>query len=222
LEHRLSSDNGKSDDVPGGVSIPQHVTVAMDPDEEHPPGKVMELAASCVRFVVAKFKVEPDFTRDTMPMVDHYIDQARDDVKERPEAMAVIAHAAGAYIGEVARRTHACWWRIDHADPGAWRLEFRNVYLSFYPVQVAYAALTREEDSSSFAGFEMPDDDRDGLLARLAELPQVSEGEYFAPSTRLEVLDIAVDALLAKRANDPSFTRAYGPDDYAGDASAKG
>jgi len=236
----VSSDSGKSkgngagngadasneappkSDVPGGVSVPQNVTVVMDLDEVTPPGKVLELSAACVRFVMAKFKVEPDFTRDTMPVVDHYVEDARASVKDRPEAMAVIAHSVGAYIGEVARRSHACWWRIDHADPGAWRLEFRNVYLSFYPVQVVYTALTREDDASSFSGFEMPDADRDALLARLSELPPVSDTEYFAPSTRLEVLDIAVDALLAKRANDPSFTRPFGPDDYAGDASADG
>ena len=36
----------------------------MDPDEEHPPGAVMELAANCVRFVLQKTKVELDFTPD--------------------------------------------------------------------------------------------------------------------------------------------------------------
>ena len=51
-------------------------------------------------------------------------------------------------------------------------------------------------------------------LDRLAELPGVSEEAYFAPSTKLEVLDIAVDALLAKRAKNPDGARPYEPSDY--------
>jgi hypothetical protein len=196
------------------VTEPGGGTVVMDPDEQIAPGAVLELAAACVRFVTTRYKVAPDFTKETLPFVDHYVEEARAAVAERPETLALTAHAVGAYIGEVARRTHACWWRIDHADPGAWRLEFRNVYLSFYPVQVVYTALTRNDHEATFGGFELPDDDLESLLERLRYLPQVSESEYFAVSTKLEVLDICVDALLAKRAHEPSMVRPYGPDDY--------
>ena len=188
-------------------------TIVTDLDEP-PPGRVMELAANCVRFVLAKYKVEPDFEYDTLGLVDHYVVEAREEVKKRPEAMALAAHAIGAYLGEVVRRRHACWWRIDHADPGSWRLEMRNVYLAFYPVQVAYTALEGTEEAGTFSGFEMPAEDRDALLERLASLPGVSEEAYFAPSTRLEVLDIAVDALLAKRAKNPDSERPYAASDY--------
>jgi len=198
-------------------------TIVMDEDEDTPPGKVLELAAACVRFVMGKYEIEPDFTSETLALVDHYVAEARGDVKERPEALALTAHAVGAYLGEVVRRTHACWWRIDHADPGAWRLEFRNVYLSFYPVQVAYWALTQTEDGASFSGFELPTDDMDALVSRLEQLPPVGEDEYWAPSTKLEVLDIAVDALLAKRARDPTSRGTLGPKDYtAGDPDERG
>jgi hypothetical protein len=186
----------------------------MDPDEEHPPGAVMELAANCVRFVLAKTKIELDFEPDTLSLLDHYVADAREEVKDRPELLALTAHAVGAYLGEVVRRSHACWWRIDHDDPGAWRLEFRTIYLAFYPVQVAYAALTMEEDEASFSGFELADDDRAALATRLADLPGVGEDEYFAPSTRVDILDIAVDALLAKRAQSREVVRPFGPDDY--------
>ena len=199
-----------------GVSPTRAGTVVMDPDEDTPPGAVLELAAACVRFVMTKYKVQLDFERDTMSFVDHYLDEGRAAVVDRPEALALTAHAVGAYLGEVVRKIHTCWWRIDHGDPGAWRLEFRDVYLCFYPVQVAYAALTRAEDEGSFSGFEMPDSDREALLERLDALPPISEDEYFAPSTRMEVLDIAVDALLARRAREPSATRPYEPSDYEG------
>jgi hypothetical protein len=147
-------------------------------------------------------------------MVDHYVDEARTSLSEHPETLPLTAHAIGAYLGEVVRRNHACWWRIDHDDPGAWRLEFREVLLTFYPVQVAYAALERA-DEELFSGFELPPEDRESLCERLAQLPAVSEQEYYAPSTHLDVLDIAVDALLARRAREPAMVRAYEPADYA-------
>jgi hypothetical protein len=197
-----------------GVSPARDGSVVMDLDELHPPGRVIELAANCVRFVLASLKVELDFTIDTLPLLDHYIAEARTAVKDRPETLALTAHAIGAYLGEVVRRRHTCWWRLDNRDAGAWRLEFRNVLLCFYPVQVAYTALTLDEESAGFSGFEMPAGDMNALIERLAELPPVSEDEFFAPSTRLEVLDIAVDAMLAKRANDPQAVRPYAPEDY--------
>jgi hypothetical protein len=228
----VTSDNGEADgngqvgeaargpadasDEDRGVSPIRLGTVVMDPDEDIPPGAVLEAAAACVRFVLTKYKIELAFERDTLSLVDHYVEEARASVAGRPEALALLARAVGAYLGEVVRRIHVCWWRIDHADAGAWRLEFRDVYLCFYPVQVAYAALTRAEDESSFAGFEMPEEDRAALLDRLDHLPPIRESEYFAPSTRVEVLDIAVDALLARRARDPIPTRPYVPSDYEG------
>lgn len=211
----MSDDKKKGNGKPRGVVPLGPGTIVMDPDEPHPPGAVMELAANCVRFVLAKLKIELDFERDTLSLLDHYVAEARVEVKERKEVLALTAHAVGAYLGEVIRRSHACWWRIDHGDPGAWRLEFRNVYLAVYPVQIAYAALTQEEDEASFSGFELPEDDRAALVTRLADLPDVGEDEYFAPSTRVEIVDIAVDALLAKRAQSPEVVMPYGPDDYS-------
>jgi hypothetical protein len=198
-----------------GISPAGQHTLVTDLDEP-PPGRVLELCAACVRFVLTKYKVELDFTADTLPMVDHYVEEAREAIAARPETMALTAHAVGAYLGEVVRRHHACWWRIDHDDPGAWRLEFRDVLLTFYPVQVAYTAITRDDEDAALSEFELPQADRDALFERLAQLPPVSEDEYFAPSTKVEVLDIAVDALLARRARDPDGTRSFGPDDYAG------
>src|SRR5262245_40636652 len=163
-----------------GISPAGAHTLVTDLDEP-PPGRVLELAAACVRFVLTKYKVELDFTPDTLPMVDHYVDEARAAVVDQPATLALTAHAVGAYLGEVVRRHHACWWRIDDDDPGAWRLEFRDVLLTFYPVEVAYTALTRDDGDAAFSGFELPQRDKEALIERLEQLPAVSEDEYFAP-----------------------------------------
>lgn len=212
---KLGSPNGGKRNPDRGITLAGMSTIAMDLDEAHPPGIVTEAAANAVRYILAATKVEPDFSFESLALVDHYIEQARVEVMERPEVLPLTAQTLGAYLGEIVRRRHACWWRIDRKDPGAWRLEFHQVYLAFYPVQVAYVCLTEEDDEAAFGGMEMPPLDMDHLAARLDAMPGVSEELFYVPTTRLEVLDIAVDALLAQRAMHPEAARPYSAADYS-------
>jgi hypothetical protein len=205
------------DDALDGITPAGPDAVVLRPEapaDGPPPPEVLELAAACVRFVTATVKVEPDFLAETLPLVDHYVEQARAAVRERRETLPLTARAVGAYLGEVVRRAHRSWWRIDEGDPGAWRLEFEDVLLAFYPVQVAFSALTLDEGARSFGGFEMRRGDREAVVRRLRELPDVSEREYFLPSTRLELLDIVLDELGARKMVDRYARERLGPGDY--------
>lgn len=55
-----------------------------------------------------------------------------------------------------------------------------------------------EEDLGP-AFFELEEDDRAAVAERLALLPPVSDEEFYAPSTHIEVVDIAVDTIRARR-----------------------
>ena len=81
----------------------------------------------------------------------------------------MVAHAAGAYFGEVVRRRYPSWWRLDGDDPGAWRVELEPVYLSFSPVQLMADALFREGDPDASERLELEEEDREAVAARLAE-----------------------------------------------------
>jgi len=163
-----------------------------------------------------------DYEPETLPVLDHWVQQARHEASARPEAATVVAHAAGAYFGEVVRRRYPSWWRADGDDPGAFRIELEPVYLSFSPVQVIADALFHggegegEDEATSMEQLEIDDADRAAVSARLAELPPVPEDEFFAPSTRLEVLDIAVEAIRARRLAEGEPEASLGPDDYEG------
>ena len=224
----------EDDDEHGGSGEPGHHhfpgldphQVLPDPSAIASPAPVLELAAACVRFVATivssvaggdpKPGLAPDFTPETLSLVDYYVTESRKALAERPEALPLTANAVGAYLGEVIKRCHRCWWRIDDGDPSGWRLEFESAMLSFYPMQVAYALLASDESADDqFSGFELREDDRGAVTDRLADLPPVSEREYMLPSTRLEVLDIALETLVAKEVSDPLGKRAYRPEDYA-------
>ncbi len=173
-----------------------------------PPQEILDLAKACVGFVERAIGVRLDFTLETLPLLDHYLAGARNVLlgHEKAEVGApsaeLLAQAAGAYVGEVVRRRHPCWWRLagEGLEP---RLEFRRVYLSVAPVTLIHEALALHPDhgAPALGGMELDDRDRRAAGARLAELPEVSEEEYVAPSTRVEVVDIVVDAARALRAS---------------------
>jgi hypothetical protein len=182
---------------------------------EAAPEKVRDLAEACVRFVERSLGVKLDYTPETLPLLDHYVASARGTAGERPEAGALVAHAAGAYLGEVVRRRYPSWWRAEGDDPGAWRIELETVYLSFSPVELVADALHRTGDEEAGEALELEEGDRQAVAARLGELGPVNEDEFYAPSTRLEVIDIAVDAIRARRlgADEPAEARLR-PEDY--------
>lgn len=188
------------------------------------PAAIAELANACIRFVTAMLgklsgtvnpDLAPDFTSETLSLIDHYVAESRRSLAERPEAIPLSTNTIGAHLGEVIRRQHRCWWRMGEGDAVTWCLDFEAVKLSFFPMQMAYGLLAAEEGSDhQFSGFELSDEDHDHVIARLAELPRVSEEEYRLPSLRLEVLDISIETLVAKQLNDPYAKRAFGPSDY--------
>lgn len=174
------------------------------------PAEVAELAEACRRFVKSAVGVELDFEPETLSVLDHYVEQAKQAVALRPEALAVLAHSVGAYFGEVVRRRHASWWQVEGDDPTYWQIQFESVYLAFSPVALAQEALgmglpegdawaEHDDAGAPMSQVELDDEDREAVEQRLAELPPVSERDFYAPTTRLEVIDIAVEAIRARR-----------------------
>lgn len=233
----------------GATGATRVATVTGGPQAERatipPEERAKDLAEACVRFVEKAVGVRLDYQAETLPILDHYLEEGRKTSRERPEALAVIAHTAGVYFGEVVRRRYPSWWRFDSDDPAGWRIEFEPVYLSFCPVQLIVDALLRVDDVSAGSAardaglasasrdasltsaardasltsaaqdaglasaapgefsaeerFELEEIDREAVGTRLADLPAVSEREFYAPSMRLEVIDIAVEAIRARR-----------------------
>jgi hypothetical protein len=176
--------------------------------------QVGDLAEACVRYVERAIGVKLDYEPETLSVLDHYLREARASAAEKPTTGALLAHAAGAYFGEVVRRRHASWWRVQGDDPAMWRLEFESVYLSFSPVQLVADALFRDAVPEATERLELEEEDQAEVAARLADLPQVDEDEFYAPTTRLEVIDIAVEAIRARRAAAGEGEAVLRPDDY--------
>lgn len=193
----------------GGVVLP--FPVAPEWVAPTPPQLVLDLAESCAKFIERSIGIRPDFTSDTLSLLDHYLAAAGANVTERPEAQALVAHSAAAYFGEVIRRRFQAWWEAPSSDPSTWELRFRDVYLSFSPLAIAYAAMVpATSNENSFSAFEIDEADQEEVAAYLANLPGVPEDQFYLPSTRFDTLETIVEMLRAlarsRGLNDVFFT----------------
>ncbi|MCA9531683.1 MAG: hypothetical protein KC543_16255 [Myxococcales bacterium] len=171
-----------------------------------------DLAGACVAAVRAAVGVEPDFTPETLPLVDHYASLAGGASEP---VLALTAPMVGAYFGEVVRRhvAEAAWYLPDD-DHARWRLELAECVLRFNPVGVAREALTGALAPGWGAHFETRPGDVPSLEAALRNAGPVTEDDYFRLSVRVEVLELAHATLLgAMEARDERGP--FGRPDYA-------
>ena len=142
----MSGTNGKTNGKTNGHAIPSRGDASAGersgPPVAPPPHAVQDLAESCVRFVERSIGFKLDFEPETLPVLDHYIEKAREETKDRKEARPLLAQAIGAYLGEIARRKFHGFWRLeDEYDPRSWRVELEPVYLILRPIELATRAL---------------------------------------------------------------------------------
>ena len=166
-----------------------------------------------MRFVAQRYGVMLDFTPETLSLVDQWLRDARKELAVRPEIEPIVASAAGAYLGEVVRREYGGRWFVE-GDESGWRLYLSTVYCAFNPVGMAREALLLGEAEGWHAHFELDPGEREGVEARLAALPEVSDDEYYAPSTRYDVVNIVVEALREGLRSRGLGDVRFAPEDY--------
>ena len=180
-----------------------------------PPPAVAELAAACVRFVTTRYGIMLDFSPDTLSVLDQWVRDARGELAERPELVELVQSSAGAYLGEVVRRAFGAHWLVEgtHSE---WRLGMATVYCAFNPIGLVREALMLGEAEGWHAHFELDPGEKEAIEARLAALPEVSEDEFYAPSTRFDVVNIVVDALRETMRSSGLADVRFEAADYAG------
>jgi hypothetical protein len=180
---------------------------------EPAPAAVADLADSCVRFVKQALGLELDYTPETLPVLDHYL---REQVAgTKPEVVELIAAAAGAYFGEVVRRSvPGARWHSPEGDHAGHRLEFEPFFLCFNPIGVAMEVLAQDDVADWGAHFQVLDEAREAVARSLATVENVPPEDYYTFSMRLEVLQQIADVLGGLESAQPS-PRRFGPEVYA-------
>jgi len=183
------------------------------PEDADAPQHIIDLVASCMRFVERAVGLPLDFTPDTLPVLDHYLRGARS--ASRDEITNLIVPAAGAYFGEVVRRhLGPARWHWDEADPSACRLEFERVFLSFNPLGSALEAIRGSAIPGSGAHFGLLRDEEAMVHAALERMGEVREDDFFRVAVRYEAVEQIVMVLLELGASSGQPFRVFGPDVY--------
>jgi hypothetical protein len=176
------------------------------------PSEIVDLCQACVRYVHDSLGFTLDLTRETLPVLDHHLRQSVRGT--RPEAVDLMARVAGAYFGEVVRRSvPGVRWARDESDPRRQRLEFERFFLCFNPVGAALEAIEGHPSEGFHTHFQVLDDARVAVANALETAVEVAEEDFFTLGVRLETLEQVADVvsgLEAARAQPRSF----GPDFY--------
>lgn len=182
------------------------------------PTQIQDLATSLVDFVERTLGIRPDYSPDTLSIVDHYASLAREQLKERPEVSDLTAQGLGAYFGEVVRRSEGALWLLPGANFHDWSLCGTNAFVSINAIGVGYDALFGATDHQGPASqLKVAPEDRDLVHARLERLPAVEESEYFTLCTRLEALQIVLEAVRTASEGRGYSDMSYSADDYGGE-----
>jgi len=179
------------------------------------PPEIGELAGLAMEYVRRAIGFELDLTGDTLSVLDHYVGLVRDDVESRPELVAVVAPAVGAYFGELVRAVLPGFWYLRSPDPAQYYLCLRPVFLALNPVGIGYDVLSRgdDHDGPSPELLLLPEE-REAVAQRLRNLPPAGHEEYYLLSTRLEVVQIAAEALRARRLSTGQQAAEYTVSEY--------
>jgi hypothetical protein len=212
----VTHDDGSNGRARPGDAFSLEQAVAREP--EPAPEVIAELAESAREYVSRATGVELDYSPETLPVLDHYVSAAREGVEQRPDLLPLLARAMGAYFGEILRRVVPSFWLLPSADAHEWRLCACNAFLSINPVGFAYDALFSgiEHDGPS-SELAVTRDEQPVVEARLEELPPVPEDQYYLLSTRLEVVQVAFEALRLQMEREGIADVTFEPADYEAD-----
>lgn len=169
------------------------------------PAPVQPFYEAARKYVQRAVGVELDDSEESLAYVDHYIRTTAQKEALKPEVLALVAPALGAYLGQVAIKRFGGTWVTD-GDPADWRVELAPAPLSFHPVGMAAEALRSEEVEGYDASFSAREDLMGPLLEALEAAPPVDEGYYYSLTGRFETLTHALDILveLERRKRDKS------------------
>jgi hypothetical protein len=176
------------------------------------PTVITDLAEACVRFVRDAVGLTLDYTPDTLPVLDHYLKEGARGAKS--EIRELLAPAAGAYFGEVVRRSlDGAHWHAPEHDYAAYRLEFESFFLGFNPLGVALEVLLQNDAPEWGAHFHMLDEAREPVREALERSAAVDPDDYYTLSMRFETIEQVGDLLSAMESTQPT-PRHFGPEIY--------
>ncbi|MGC4067709.1 MAG: hypothetical protein QM784_24280 [Polyangiaceae bacterium] len=129
-----------------------------------------------MRFVRDSIGVELDFTPETLPLLDHYLLSARQDLEEKPELRELVLRIGrGPFRRSWSRRRLNGFWQVPTPDTHTWRVCGRHIIFSVNPVGVVAETVVGGPDGDGPSGsFLLARADREDVTKRLSGDPSTS------------------------------------------------
>jgi hypothetical protein len=182
---------------------------------EPAPEAIADLVRACLEYVKRSLGTDLDFTPETLPLLDHYLIEVREELSAKPELAELTAHAAGAYFGEVLRRQMRGFWRMPSASLHDFQVCSSVAFVSINPFGVAYDALFGSADHQGpRSNLRVAPEDAGYVTARLATVPELPEDQFYLLTTRIEAIEITVEALRARLEEEGYSEMEYTLEDY--------
>ena len=162
-----------------------------------PPRHVSELALGCIDYVRRSLDAPLDWTPETLPFLDAWLEKARGESRE--QIVQLIAPAVGAYFGEVIRHSFRARWHAPTGTYAAWRIELEECFLYFNPIGMVVEALQLEDSEGLGASISLAEDLLGELHEHLERTAPVRVEDYYRLTTRFEVIDQVVHFLMVRR-----------------------
>ena len=166
-----------------------------------PPPVIEDLETACIRLVSDKLGLSLDGQPETLPILDHYLREVMAADEGQESIRAFVAPCAGAYFGEVLRRSFpgARWTLPDPEAYEGWRLAWPELGLSLNPIGVALEALSQETLAGWHAHLDVPAREQEAVKASLDASVGVREEDFFRLAVRAEVLEQTVRLLTDRK-----------------------
>ncbi|HEY1552782.1 MAG TPA: hypothetical protein VGG28_33365 [Kofleriaceae bacterium] len=185
--------------------------------DEPVPARVREYAEQAVAYVKRALGVTLEYDSNTLPLLDHYLRSVGD---AEGAAIKLVIATAGAYFGEVVRRSLGGRWELQpsgDAEPRAgvsigdadWRVVLPTG-LNFSPVGFAASAIAQSDVEDFDCELDAPARMRPYVQQTLSRMGEVSVEDYYSLCGRLDTLEhvhevlVAVAAQMMGDAADPS------------------
>jgi hypothetical protein len=186
------------------------------------PARVREYAEQAVAYVKRALGVMLEYDSNTLPLLDHYLRSVGD---AEGHAVQLVIATAGAYFGEVVRRSLGGRWELQPSGDGEprtgvddadWRVVLPTG-LNFSPVGFAASALAQADVEDFDCELDAPARMRPYVQQTLARMGEVSVEDYYSLCGRLDTLEHVHEVLVAVAAQ--MMGDAAEPDGEVGDVA---
>jgi hypothetical protein len=167
------------------------------------PARVREYADQAVAYVKRTLGVTLEYDGNTLPVLDHNLRSAGD---AESHATKLVIATAGAYFGEVVRRTLGGRWELQPVGDGSapsrpdgiddWRVVLPTG-LNFSPVGFVASAIAQADVEDFDCELDAPARMRPYVQQTLSRMGEVSVEDYYSLCGRLDTLEHVHEVLVA-------------------------